>query len=621
MPSLMIDNPKSKDRDDALRVRRNADGGWEAVVHISCVADAVPLGSAADVAAARRGRTVYAASHYTPMLGADSERAATLTQSAARSALTITMQFTADGHRTASKISRSTLAAGECVPISHQQVVSILDSPTHDLHAEVTDAVALSQALTAARRAAGAFVVYDALRGVVTTEDGRVIAVPAGQTATAYILVQELMVAANIAVAEWAIECDLPILFRNHRRSRVAAPVDQRDDEVAALLSGTLGADEVALLQSRINLTVQRAVYETTVDGHFGLQVPAYCHATSPLRRYADLVNQRIVLAAIDGESSPYGADALDALAQSLTMLDKKADDFVSDRYKQKARAQAAAAITNSDLSVLDDKAFTRVLKVALPQDAPPQAVADELSRRAGEGRLTPGHLALVLSAEGQGWQTVRAQVLSAARVALPSASVSLLSAWQQIGGGQVRPPEFDEVVSGPDHERSFAVRARFDDAITGWSVANAKKSAEQLAVWELVEIIGGHRANGDPTQTPPDAGATDSSDSAVAATRTPATVDSGSAVQEVLGSGAQREKRFRAALSNPVAWLNSFAVNVGAEAPVIEQEASGPPHARLFTVSIQAGPAHGVGSASTLRQAKVRAAEQAVTALFGDKG
>lgn len=211
--ALMIDASTTRDRDDAFTVTPTTTG-WEVVVFVANVADLVSAGSAADRTAATRVETRYRATGTVPMLGAQLEQAATLSATQDRDALAIRLRVSADGEVTLAGLAREILAAESCAALSHSDVTTILDDPDHAHHAQLTAASALAQVLTGRRRAAGAFVVYDLTRGLVSGEDGRLLTLPEGHNAAAYVIVQELMIAANTAVAGYAIDAELPILPR-----------------------------------------------------------------------------------------------------------------------------------------------------------------------------------------------------------------------------------------------------------------------------------------------------------------------------------------------------------------------------------------------------------------------
>lgn len=626
--ALMIDASTTRDRDDALSITPTTTG-WDVAVFVANVADLVPAGAPADRTAATRVETRYRPTGTVPMLGAQLEQAATLLATQDRDALAIHLRVSAAGDVALAGLDREVLPAGSCVAITHDQVTAILEDPDHAHHAQLSAAAQLAQVLTGRRRAAGAFVVYDLTRGLVSGEDGRLLALPEGHNAAAYVIVQELMIAANTVVAQYAIDAELPILFRNHLRNPVApADVDRLADLAAALSTVTTTA-ELAALQGQLNTAISKATYGATVRGHIGLQVPAYTHATSPLRRYADLVTQRQLLAYLDGTEVPYTAEQLATIAHALAAITAERDAESETAQKARTRRANEAAIAAGDLSHMNDREFLRVLRLGT-QAAPPEAVATELTERATAGRVHAGHLAVLYTTDHPDWKTLRANLAAQLRAEHAYLAPSAISAFQQIDGGQLVAPVLDTDVAGPPHQRTFATRAYLEDMITRWHTGPVKKATEHAALWDLLDIIGGHTSSADPTTPPP----APESTPAVAPpctpgnrtpppagprTPTPAGAWDAFALHAALGGDddTRRMRRRANALKNPVGWLTTLAPAIGVGELHVDTHPEGPPHQRTFTVTLTAGPARGTAAASSIKAAKAAAAHAAVTGLF----
>ncbi|MCZ4581715.1 ribonuclease catalytic domain-containing protein [Gordonia amicalis] len=626
--ALMIDATTTRDRDDAITVTPTPSGGWEVAVFVANVADLVPAGSPADRAAATRVETRYRAKGTTPMLGAQLEQAATLSATRERDVVAVRLAVSADGDITLTGISREVLVAGSCVALSHSDVTAALADSGHVHHAQLSSASALVRVLTGRRRAAGAFVVYDVTRGLVSGEDGRLVSLPEGHNAAAYVIVQELMIAANTAVARYAIDAELPILFRNHLRNPVApADVDRLADLAAALSTVTTTA-ELAALQGQLNTAISKAAYGAVVRGHIGLQLPAYTHATSPLRRYADLVTQRQLLAHLDGTEPPYTAEQLATIGDALAAITAERDADSETAQKARTRRANEAAIAAGTMSHMNDREFLRVLRLGT-QAAPPASIATELTDRATTGRLHSGHIAVLYTADHPDWKTLRATLTAQLRAEHAYLSVSVLSAWQQIDGGQLIAPTFDTDITGPPHQRSFATRAHLEDMTTRWHIGPVKKATEQAAVWELLDILGGHLPSADPMAPPPepDPVATapapviemvgESTVGAPIATAPSGTWDAVALAAALGADETQRARRRAKALSNPVGWLTTLATTISAGELHVDTHVDGPPHQRIFTVTLTAGPATATATGATIKTAKTAAAHTAITNLF----
>jgi ribonuclease R len=127
----------------------------------------------------------------------------------------------------------------------------------------------------------GAMTLYDLENGWVMTEDGVRILLDTDKRYKAYLIEQEFLILANQTIASFLAARALPALYRNHA----------------------------------IEVPLTKATYGPGISGHGGLNILVYIHALFPLRSYPDLVNQRILLAQLQGEPSPYAAGELEALA------------------------------------------------------------------------------------------------------------------------------------------------------------------------------------------------------------------------------------------------------------------------------------------------------------------
>ncbi len=262
---LMIDSASARDRDDAFSVLPlPGSRGWAIEVHIAGVADVVQLGSVADEQAFLRAETRYLRSRTIPMLGETAEQAATLTSETRRTSLQVNGTITPDGRLVDVTVARGEIPSGRCVAVDHTEVPAILTDPQHPLHPQLAAADAAAQVLLGARRDGGALAFYDLTRGWAANEDGAIVAIAAELRTVAYVIVQELMIATNEAVALWCVEQGLPILFRNHRTNPVAGSTDDLMHEIAAAAGDP---DLFAKLRGRLLSTLRAATYDPTVHG------------------------------------------------------------------------------------------------------------------------------------------------------------------------------------------------------------------------------------------------------------------------------------------------------------------------------------------------------------------
>ncbi|HUP25926.1 MAG TPA: VacB/RNase II family 3'-5' exoribonuclease [Thermoanaerobaculia bacterium] len=320
--AVTIDGEHARDFDDAIEVRRTR-GGFLARVHIADVAHYVRVGSAIDREASRRGTSVYFPERAVHMLpGALSEQLCSLKPGVDRLALTVELRFDQDGRRTSSKFSRSVIRSR--ARLTYRQVEDYLQGTAGA--PRLPDEVA--RLLDAARLLASRLLDWRQDRGAIDfllpevelriDEMGAIVHIEQAERLESQRVIEELMIAANEAVGEnlaRRIDPDAgpPALYRVHPAPRpddieplarlaVALGVDPprlepggslEAGELARMLRSARERGGAGVLEQLTLRAMSRAVYAPSCDGHFALAAPYYCHFTSPIRRYPDLVDHR----------------------------------------------------------------------------------------------------------------------------------------------------------------------------------------------------------------------------------------------------------------------------------------------------------------------------------------
>jgi ribonuclease R len=351
LPTFTIDPPTARDFDDAISAER-LDGGVVRVwVHIADVSAHVRPGSHVDREAFRRGTSVYVPGLVEPMLPeALSNRACSLVPYQDR--LAVTVEIDLEGAR----------------PRRTAFHRSIIRSDKRLTYPEVDDIFAgaasaeepWAEPLAAARQAAAAL--EAARKGALAVEsiepefdfsrEGHVTGQVASEQTESHRLIEHLMIAANEAVATLLETRKLPALYRVHERPEPAR-VERLAEQLASLDIPTpplphamtpqqagdavaemsrLVADEVrrrghgrAAFTALVLRSLKQALYSPRNLGHAGLRSPRYCHFTSPIRRYPDLVCHRSLLHAIGaGEDQP-AASRLDDAAEWCSQRERDA--------------------------------------------------------------------------------------------------------------------------------------------------------------------------------------------------------------------------------------------------------------------------------------------------------
>jgi ribonuclease R len=332
LPTFTIDPATARDYDDAISCSSEGDDRWRVWVHIADVSAFVSPRSAIDREAYRRGTSVYVPAAVEPMLPrALSNDACSLVPAQDRLTVTVEMEVARDVIVRASCY-RSVIRSDE--RLNYEQVDRIFEgvSRAEDPWGEPLAAARTCAAALAARRAARSALVLEGSSEPEFSFDreGNVVGlVPVGQTES-HRLIEQLMIAANEQVARVLDEKHLPALYRVHERPEAVA-VERLIDQLASLgvptppvptghLTPQQAADVVGeasvlvgqwvssrggrgskALNRLVLRSLKQAYYDSRNLGHSGLQSPRYCHFTSPIRRYPDLICHRSLLAAVAG--------------------------------------------------------------------------------------------------------------------------------------------------------------------------------------------------------------------------------------------------------------------------------------------------------------------------------
>ena len=490
--AVAIDSPTTQDRDDAFWLERRA-ATLVLTVAIANVAIGVPPGSPLDSRARRRGWTHYRAQERVdPLLPAAATARWSLGATADQAVLAVQAQIAPDGTIRAT-LHEARLARTHI--LSYAEVGALLAAPhpaepaPADLTSMLTLAAQLAPRLLARRQARGALAVFDLAGGLTSTEEGALVNLLPEQRHIGYLIVQELMILANELIAGWAAARDLPILYRNHQARPLAPPRAQLLADLA-LAQQQPAQISPATLAGTWELVLGAAYYAPHIAGHYGLNLPVYTHATSPLRRYSDLRTQQILLGALRGADPPDPADLVE-LGADLTTREQARKAATAAALKAQAQARSYALGAEPDLGTLGADPFYQVLKVRLGAGTIPPVLVRETARRFAAGALGPREAALVLEG-GTGLPSLQRAALDWLQ-ARPEHTISLLLIQAQAGGPV---PTFTAVAPESGPVAGFGVQAQVTGPtgpVTGavrWG--RSKQAAREQAALSVVCIGAG---------------------------------------------------------------------------------------------------------------------------------
>lgn len=307
--SLTIDDIDAHDFDDGLSIRPTLDGGWEVAIHIADPDAYAPKGSALDKAARQRGSSIYLSDGAIGMFPLElSADAMSLMQDVDRPGLTTHVLFDADLEIVEWRFAPSVVRMNR--RLTYDEVdAALLSNSTDHTTSVLRDLAFIADELHARRLARGARPIELPEPHVrVAFEDGDAhIELRIQEPSTARNLVAEFMVLAGELTARWCTDHNVPIIYRTQD-----PPGAERDDpEIQHVPEGW--AREFALL-----MTMRRGDLTTNPGAHAALGLDRYAQATSPIRRYGDLVLQRQLKAALRGDELPYDMHDLYRVAQRI---------------------------------------------------------------------------------------------------------------------------------------------------------------------------------------------------------------------------------------------------------------------------------------------------------------
>jgi ribonuclease R len=356
LPTLTIDPTTAKDFDDAISAEPRGERAWRVWVHIADVSAYVKPGSPVDREAYRRATSVYVPGAVEPMLPEVlSNGACSLVPGQERLAVTVEMDI--DGEEVVrSAFYRSRIRSD--ARLTYDQVDRIFageEEPQDPWAAPLAAARQVAAALRERRERLGALEVTSAEDRFTFDAQGHVVDVHPDVQSESHQLIEHLMITANEAVARLLSQRKVPTLYRVHERPATDS-AQRLIDQLASLgvptppakkvMSPSEAADLVAEasrlvaqeirrrggggegLTSLVLRSLRQAHYDPRNLGHAGLHSTAYCHFTSPIRRYPDLICHRALLSAVGGgEEAPEGRRLQEA-AEWTSFREREAMDI-----------------------------------------------------------------------------------------------------------------------------------------------------------------------------------------------------------------------------------------------------------------------------------------------------
>ncbi|MBD8678098.1 ribonuclease R family protein [Sphingomonas sp. CFBP 13720] len=365
LPIVAIDPIDARDHDDAVWAAADDDpanaGGWRAIVAIADVSFYVRPGSALDKSARLRGNSVYFPDRVVPMLpellSAD---VCSLKAGQDRAALACHLTIAKDGKLKAWRFTRAVIRVAANIAYEHAQAA--IDGTGEGQVAPELVETALKPlwacwgALAKARAAREPLDLDLPERRIVLDEKGRILSVAPRERLDSMRLIEDYMIAANVAAAKALEAKKAPVMYRVHEpptREKLVALKDFLETFDVPFALGQVirpatfnhvlerigEADFRPQVMEQVLRTQTQAFYGPQNHGHFGLSLGSYAHFTSPIRRYADLVVHRSLVGSYGlGEGALPADDAanMERVGEAISGLERRAMEAereTVDRY------------------------------------------------------------------------------------------------------------------------------------------------------------------------------------------------------------------------------------------------------------------------------------------------
>jgi len=356
LPLVTIDGADARDFDDAVYCERKPKG-WKLLV---CIADAssyVEPGTALDAEARERGNSVYFPNRVIPMLPEVlSNGLCSLNPNVDRLCMACELYVNRAGQVTRSRFFAAVMRSH--ARFTYDQVATLLENGDPKLSRRFSallphlhELYTLYQTLHGARTVRGA-IDFDATETSFTLDDqGRVLAIRLLVRNLAHRIIEECMLAANVAAARLFQRKRMPALYRIHELPKEEKLSDLRGvlaelslrlpggkrpaaKDYAALLDSVQERPDRRLIQTVLLRSIQQAMYSSENAGHFGLAYPAYTHFTSPIRRYPDLIVHRAIKHLLAGGTAAdfdYTKPDLRRIGEHCSGTERRADEATRD--------------------------------------------------------------------------------------------------------------------------------------------------------------------------------------------------------------------------------------------------------------------------------------------------
>ncbi len=344
---VTIDPKTARDFDDAISLKRIEKGHWQLGVHIADVSHFVQPNTELDNEAYRRATSIYLPDRVIPMLPEIiSNNLASLQPDRVRYCMTALIEFTGDGVPIGTELHRGAMRSRH--RFNYEEIDDYLENDrpwkkklTPEVFELVRNMHTLAMKLRKRRMDRGSFDLVIPEVEIDLDKDGKVCGAHTRDYTESHQVIEEFMLAANEAVAQHLVDLELYLMRRIHEPPSPVKMADlktilsdlgykaqslQSRFELKKIIEASRDQPESHAVHFAILRSMQKAIYSPREVGHYALASDAYCHFTSPIRRYPDLIIHRMVGALIDGQKPVSQFGLLNRLGIHCSEMEQRAE-------------------------------------------------------------------------------------------------------------------------------------------------------------------------------------------------------------------------------------------------------------------------------------------------------
>lgn len=364
LKTITIDGDDAKDFDDAISIEK-VKSGYKLYVHIADVSYYIENNSLLDREALKRGNSIYTPNLVIPMLPTSiSNGVCSLSEGNLRLTMTVIMNFDKDGKISSYDIKESYIRSNH--RLTYSKVDKILKGDKElirelkDVYDEILAFNELASKIIKIKEKQGMIDFESHESSFTLNKKGEPIEVKKYETGVSNRIIEMFMISANECVAEYLKNLDLPCVYRVHEKPngekldnlktfvnligynfKIKAE-NLRTIDIQKMLKSFENTPLYSIVNKVALRSMSKAKYSTINEGHFGLSSDCYCHFTSPIRRYSDLMVHRSLRKALRGEYTTNEdvtivEDKCIIASENCSVMERKAESIerdVDDLYK-----------------------------------------------------------------------------------------------------------------------------------------------------------------------------------------------------------------------------------------------------------------------------------------------